>query len=193
MPVDFRAAEAEIVSQDFDVAQTYKANELGTVAKFRDVGDTDYGSAYFKYVQYEQGAGSIDGIAGQVAYYYKVDGFKTHQVSMDASDSIIGAATIMMGAGVMHSAPTDGQYIWIQVTGLATLTLAAVPVSAGGSSVAPADGAALTPVAVTTALLDGKLATVDIVSIALATIASNAVCAYIDDFSERTIVCKFPY
>ena len=187
MAVDFRAAEAEIVSQDFDVAQTYKANELGTVAKFRDVGDTDLGSAYFKYVQYEQGAAAVAGVAGEVAYYYKFDGFKTHQVSSDASDSIIGAGTLMMGAGVMHSAPTDGQYLWIQVTGLATLTIA--PGSGGGSAVAVADGAALTPVATA----DGTLISVDIASIAVATIASNAVCAYVDDLTEKTIVCKFPY
>tara|TARA_R100000656_G_scaffold121163_1_gene95930 strand:- start:9 stop:584 length:576 start_codon:yes stop_codon:yes gene_type:complete len=191
MAVDFRAAESEFVSQDFDVAQDYKANELGTVAKFRDVGDTDLGSAFFKYVQYEQGAGAVAGVATKVAYYYKFDGFKTHQVSMDASDSIIGAATIMMGAGVMHSAPTDGQYLWIQVTGLATLASGMIA-DGGGSAVAPADGAALTPVS-TDALVDGSLATVDIASIALSTIASNAVCAYADDESEETIVCAFPF
>ena len=86
MPVDFRAAEAEIVSQDFDVAQTYKANELGTVAKFRDVGDTDYGSAYFKYVQYKEGTVAIDGVAGEVAYYYTLDGVKNNQVTSDVSE-----------------------------------------------------------------------------------------------------------
>tara|TARA_R110000751_G_scaffold22604_1_gene63554 strand:+ start:184 stop:750 length:567 start_codon:yes stop_codon:yes gene_type:complete len=188
MPVDFRAAEAEIVSQDFDVAQTYKANELGTVAKFRDVGDTDLGSAYFKYVQYEQGLGSVVGLAGHVAYYYKFDGFKTHQVSMDASDSIIGAATIMMGAGVMHSAPTDGQYLWIQVTGSALL-ITVVPGTGASSAVAVADGAALTPIATT----DGTLLTVGLSTITIAAIGTAAVCAYVDDLTENTIVCKFPY
>jgi hypothetical protein len=190
MALDWRAAESEFVSQDFDVAQDYKANELGTVAKFRDVGDTDLGSAFFKYVQYEQGAGTVDGLAGHVAYYYKFDGFKTHQVSMDASDSIIGSATIMMGAGVMHSAPTDGQYLWIQVTGSATM-ITAVPGTGGSSAATVADGAALTPVGLSST--DGALLTVELSTITKAAIGTAAICAYVDDLSENTIVCAFPF
>tara|TARA_R100001530_G_C4278829_1_gene145038 strand:+ start:276 stop:842 length:567 start_codon:yes stop_codon:yes gene_type:complete len=186
MAVDFRAAEAEIVSQDFDVAQDFKANELGTVAKFRDVGSTDYGTALFKYVQYEQGAAAVDGVANEVCYYYQADGFSTHQVSSDASDSIF-AATSILGAGVMHSSPSDSQYLWIQLTGPATL--AQVPVVGGGSAIAPADGAALTSTG--TSGDDGNLMTVNIASIATATLGLAYVCAYIDDQSDGQIICDF--
>ena len=166
MPVDFRAAEAEIVSQDFDVAQTYKANELGTVAKFRDVGDTDYGSAYFKYVQYKEGTVAIDGVAGEVAYYYTLDGVKNNQVTSDVSDSV------KIGAGVMHVAASDAEYLWIQISGPATLTIA---LTAG------ADGNALTAVGAGDGTLDVSAAVTD------------AVCAYAGDHSDNEIICAFPH
>tara|TARA_R100001244_G_scaffold128049_1_gene98894 strand:+ start:268 stop:774 length:507 start_codon:yes stop_codon:yes gene_type:complete len=168
MAVDFRAAEAEIVSQDFDVAQTLKANELGTVAKFRDVGSTDYGSAYFKYVQFDTGSGPVAAVANYVAYYYTIDGYKNKQVTMDRTD-----ATNNQGAGVMHSAPTDGQYLWIQITGPATL---------GVGLTAGADGNALTAVG---AGADGTLDVSGAVT--------DQVCAFANDISDNEIICAFPF
>ena len=166
MAVDFRAAEAEIVSQDFDAAQTYKANELGTIAKFRDVGDTDYGSAFFKYVQYKEGSAAVDGVAGEVAYYYTLDGVKNNQVTSDVSDSV------NIGAGVMHVAASDNEYLWIQISGPATLTIA---LTAGS------DGNALTAVGAGDGTLDVSGAVTDII------------CAAAGDASDNEIICAFPH
>tara|TARA_R100001244_G_scaffold55425_1_gene47537 strand:- start:716 stop:1222 length:507 start_codon:yes stop_codon:yes gene_type:complete len=167
MPVDFRPTEGHIVSQAFDEAQSLKANELGTVAQFRDVGSTDYGSAFFKYVKYDTGTGPVAALANYVAYYYLVTGYKRSEVSMDRTD-----ATPALGAGVLHSAPTNGQYIWIQVTGVATLGIA---LTAG------ADGNALTAVG---AGADGTLDVSNAVT--------DQICAVATDISAYEIICMFP-
>ena len=123
MPVDFRPTEAEFVSQAFDEAQSFKANELGTVATFRDVGSTDYGSADFKYVVFD---GPETPVAGW-ACYYKAAGISTSTVTVDVDD----ADTIAIGAGILHCVPTDGQYLWIQITGYAVLAIAIASGAAG--------------------------------------------------------------
>ena len=177
MAVDWRPAQQEIVSQAFNVAQAYKANELGTVAKFRDVGSTDYGTGYFKYVQYEEGAVAADGVAGEAAYYYKLDGVKDHQVCSDASDSV-QSGNILLGAGIMHSSPANNEYLWIQLTGNATLTV--------GLTGSPADGDALTA----TGAADGSL---DIVDISSVTTANDCpIVARAGEAASDEILCSFP-
>ena len=166
MAVDFRPADPDFVSQEFDAASTYKANELGSVAKFRDVGDTDYGTAYFKYVQYKEGSAAVDGVAGEVCYYYTLDGVKNNQVSSDLSDSV------EIGAGFMHAGPSDAEYLWIQLTGPATLTIA---LTAG------ADGDPLTPTGSADGTLDVSGAVTD------------NVCAVAGDISDQEILCAFPF
>ena len=168
MAVDWRPAENSFVKQAFDEASTAKQNELGTVHKFRDVGDTDYGNAYFKYVQFDTGSGPVAAIATYACYYYTVDGYKNKIVTMDLTDDANG-----QGAGIMHCAPTDGQYLWIQITGPATMGIA---FKAG------ADGNALTSVGATT---DGELD----VSAAV----TDLVCAYANDASDDEIICAFPF
>lgn len=126
--------------------------------------ETDDGKIY-KYVKYDAGAGPVAAVSGQVAYYYLASGYNAHIVTSDLSDSV------SVGAGVLQSAPTDGQHCWIQIRGAATLSIA---LTAG------ADGNALTPVGTTDGTLD------------VSALVTDHVCAIADDISEKEIVCMFP-
>ena len=137
----------------------YGVGQLGSVI------DSGGVTKIYKYVQYDTGAGSVAAVSGQVAYYYTLDGYKNNQVSSDLSDSI------EIGAGVLNSAPTDGQYCWIQIAGPATLSVA---LTAG------ADGDPLTP----TGSADGTLD--------VAAAATDNVCAIAGDISDKEIICTFP-
>ena len=127
---------------------------------------TDENGKIFKYVQYDTGAGGVAAVSGNVAYYYTLDGYKNHQVTSDLSDSI------EIGAGVLQSAPTDGQYCWVQIKGPATLATAP---SAG------TDGDPLTPTGATDGTLD------------LTTAVTDHICAYAGDISDQEVICDFLY
>ena len=88
------------------------------------------GGKVYKFVQYKEGAAATDGVAGEVAYYYTLDGYKLNQVTSDLSDSV------EIGAGVLQANMSDNEYGWVQIKGAATLTIA---LTAG------ADGDPLTP------------------------------------------------
>lgn len=133
--------------------------KLGTI--YQD-SDTSY---KYKFVQYDTGAGSVAAVSGNVAYYYTLDGYKNNQVTSDLSDSV------EIGAGVLQSAPTDGQYAWIQISGAATLTPA---LTAG------ADGDPLTATGATDGTLDVTTAVTDVIV------------AYAGDISDKEIICAFP-
>ena len=137
---------------------THKVGGLG-----RNVGSG--GVKTYKYVQYDTGAGAVAAASGNVSYYYTLDGYKNNQVTSDLSDSV------EIGAGVLQSAPTDGQYCWVQIGGAATLTTA---LTAG------ADGDPLTPTGSTDGTLDVSAAVTD------------HVCAYAGDASDDEIICSFP-
>jgi hypothetical protein len=139
-------------------ASTTKKEVLGTLRY--------EGGKWYKYVQYDTGAGPVAAVAGQVCYYYLASGYNDHKVTSDLSDSV------NLGAGVLISAPTDGQYCWIQIKGPATLSIA---LTAG------ADGNALTAVGATDGTLDVSGAVTD------------AVVAFADDISEKEIICDFPF
>lgn len=124
----------------------------------------DEAGLIYKYVQYDTGAGSVAAVSGQVAYYYTLDGHKNNQVTSDLSDSI------EIGAGVLKSAPADGQYCWIQIKGSATLSIA---LTAG------TDGDPLTPTGSTDGTLD------------LATAVTDDICAKAGDISDQEIICDF--
>ena len=97
------------------------------------VGST-YDGKQYKYVKFNNGAGNVASVAGNVAYYYAVSGAsagETTEVTMDVTDS--GG----VGAGVFQAVIADGGYGWLQTRGVATLTTA---LTAG------ADGNALTAV-----------------------------------------------
>ena len=133
------------------------------------IGQTDDGKLY-KYVQYEAAAAAVAGVAGEVAYYATVavgDATATI-VTSDLSDSNA------VGAGVLQAALTDGTFGWVQVAGVATLTIA---LTAGG------DGDALTP----TGAGDGTL------DVNIATAANTDVCARAVDASANIILCAFTH
>ena len=121
----------------------------------------------FKYIQYDTGAGSVAAVSGQVAYYYAPSGASAGAVNVVTSDLSDSAE---IGAGVLQSAPTDGQYAWIQVGGTATLSIA---LTAG------ADGDPLTPTGAGDGTLDVTAA------------ATSPVCAFAIDASAKIIACQF--
>ena len=143
--------------------------EVSDTATFQ-VGQKGMDSAgnTFKYVQYDTGAGSVAAVSGQVAYYYAPSGASAGAVNVVTSDL---SDSNEVGAGVLQSAPTDGQYCWIQIGGTATLTIA---LTAG------ADGDPLTPTGAT----DGTL---DVVG----TANTEPVCAFAIDASAKIIACQF--
>lgn len=147
---------------------TATVNGEGDEGKGFKLGQTvqDFNGKWYKFVQYDTGAGSVAAVAGNVAYYYTLDGYKNHQVTSDLSDSV------EIGAGVLMSAPTDGQYCWVQIKGPATLT----PALTAGS-----DGDPLTPTGATDGTLDVSAAVTD------------HVCALAGDASDKEIVCDFPF
>ena len=130
-------------------------------------GMNDDGNTY-KYVQYDTGAGSVAAVSGQVAYYYAPSGASAGAVNVCTSDL---SDSNEVGAGVLQSAPTDGQYCWIQIGGTATLSIA---LTAGN------DGDPLTP---TGADADGKLDVSGNVT--------DSVCAFAIDASAKIIACQF--
>ena len=123
------------------------------------------GTKIYKYLKYDDGTAAVDGVAGEVAYYYTLDGYKNHVCSSDLSDSI------EIGAGVIQANIATETYGWFQIKGAATLSIA---LTAG------ADGDPLTP----TGSADGTL---DVSSA-----ATDNVCAIAGDISDKEIICDFP-
>lgn len=150
-----------------DLSATYTASQLEE-GKAPAPGDCFFGSGnkVFKFVLYDTGAGSVAAVAGNVAYYHTLDGYKLHTVTSDLSDSV------EIGAGVLQSAPGDGEYGWIQIKGAATLNTA---LTAG------ADGDPLTPTGATDGTLDVSAAVTD------------NVCAIAGDISDKEVICDFPW
>ena len=124
------------------------------------------GTKIYKYLKYDDGTAAVDGVAGEVAYYYTLDGYKNHVCSSDLSDSI------EIGAGVIQATIATETYGWFQIKGAATLSIA---LTAG------ADGDPLTP----TGSADGTL---DVSSA-----ATDNVCAIAGDISDKEIICDFPF
>ena len=129
-------------------------------------GMNDDGNTY-KYVQYDTGAGSVAAVSGQVAYYYAPSGASAGAVNVVTSDL---SDSNELGGGVLQSAPTDGQYCWVQIGGTATLSIA---LTAG------ADGDPLTPTGAGDGTLDVTAA------------ATSPVCAFAIDASAKIIACQF--
>ena len=146
-----------------DLTQTYASLDTPNVPSLGTIAEIN--NKKYKFVQYDTGAGSVAAVAGNVAYYYQSSGYTSNKVTSDLSDSV------NVGAGVLMSAPADGYYCWVQLTGIATLTTA---LTAG------ADGNALTPVGATDGTLDVSGAVTD------------HVCAIAHDASAKIIVCMFP-
>lgn len=135
--------------------------------KLGELAQQDDGKVY-KYIKYEAATAAVAGVAGEVAYYATVavgDATGTI-VTSDLSDSN------EVGAGVLQAALTDGSYGWIQVKGIATLTIA---LTAG------ADGDPLTATGATDGTLD------------VSALVTDVVCAVAIDASANIIMCDFPH
>lgn len=123
------------------------------------------GSKTYKYITYAAASAATAGVAGEVCYYLAATGYANSDVTSDLSDSD------EVGAGVLQTAMADNTFGWIQIKGLATLTIA---LTAG------ADGDPLTP----TGSADGTLdVSADV---------TDVVCATAGDISAKIILCDFP-
>jgi hypothetical protein len=156
----------------FPASFIHGLTDIDTVKKYPLGQHRFEGGKIYKYIEYENGAAAVAGVAGEVCYYYKLDGYKNNVVSSDVSDA--KAAGINVAAGVLQASLTDGAFGWIQIKGAATLSIA---LTAG------ADGDALTP----TGAGDGTL------DVVVTTVALGHICAYAGDVSDNEIICDFPW
>jgi len=123
----------------------------------------------YKYVQYNDGAGDVAAVAGNITGYYAPSGASTGSTPVVTSDV---SDTAGLGAGVLQSAPATGEYCWVQIKGPATITPA---LTAG------ADGNALTLVGAGDGTLD------------VSSLVTDAIVAYAVDASAKIILCDFPF
>jgi hypothetical protein len=153
-----------------DITATYDSTQLllQGPANVGDHYETPDGKIY-KFVQYDTGAGPVAAVSGNVCYYYAPSGTSAGATSVVTSDLSDSAG---LGAGVLCSAPLDGEYCWVQIKGPATLTTA---LTAG------ADGNALTAVGSTDGTLDVSAAVTD------------SIVAYAVDASAKIVMCDFPF
>ncbi len=154
-----------------NLTATYTSTTLLTSGAGFGVGDhfEDSSGKVYKFVQYDTGAGPVAAVAGNVAYYYAPGGVSAGATTVVTSDLSDSAG---LGAGVLQSAPADGEYCWIQIKGPATLTTA---LTAG------ADGNALTAVGSTDGTLD------------VSALVTDAIVAYAVDASAKIVMCDFPW
>lgn len=150
---------------------TWTADQLKTQGNAPGLGDHFEGpdGKVYKFVQYDTGAGSVAAVSGNICYYYAPSGASAGATTVVTSDLSDSAG---LGAGVLQSAPADGEYCWIQIKGPATITPA---LTAG------ADGNALTAVGATDGTLD------------VSALVTDAVVAYAVDASAKIIMCEFPW
>lgn len=120
----------------------------------------------YKYVKYDEGTAAVDGVAGEVAYYVADTGYAANTVTSDLTDSS------EVGAGVLQVGMSDNEYGWIQIKGVATLSIALT---------ADTDGAPLTPTGSSDGTLDD------------ATAATDHICAVTINGGDKLILCDFPY
>tara|TARA_R100000654_G_C2607547_1_gene116128 strand:- start:69 stop:557 length:489 start_codon:yes stop_codon:yes gene_type:complete len=104
--------------------------------------------------------------AGNVCYYWTVDGYRLNRVTVDVSGGV------EIGAGVFQTTVAAGDFGWIQIRGPATLSVA---LTAG------ADGDPLTPTGAGDKTLD------------VAASFTDNICAIAGDISDKEIICMFPY
>ena len=128
-----------------DLSATYATLDEGKTPSAGDIYEGTDGKRY-RFVIYDTGAGSVAAVSGNFAYVLAVSGASAGETTTVTSDL---TDTAGIGAGVLQSAPADGEYCWVQISGFATLTTA---LTAG------ADGDALTPTGATDGTLDLALA-----------------------------------
>lgn len=123
----------------------------------------------YRFVQYNTGAGAIAAVVGNAVGFYAPGGVSTgvsNVVTSDVSD------TAANGAGALMGTPGNGEYGWIQVAGVATITTALV---------SGADGNAL----ILSGTTDGTLK--------VAAAVTDTVCAYAIDASAKIVMLACPH
>ncbi len=146
-----------------NLTETYSSLEAGNTPALGDIYAGDDGKRY-RFVLYNGGAGSVAAVAGNFTYVLAPSGASaglTTTVTSDLSDSA------GVGAGMLMSAPSSGQYCWVQIAGYATLNTA---LTAG------ADGNALTPVGATDGTLD------------VSALVTDHICAIAIDASAKIVL-----
>ncbi|MGL5737160.1 MAG: hypothetical protein ACRCYS_20050 [Beijerinckiaceae bacterium] len=148
-----------------NLTQTYTSANLaeGNTPALGDIFIGDDGKRY-RFVLFDNGAGNVAAVAGNFAYVLAVSGASAGQTTTVTSDLSDSAG---VGAGVFQSAPADGEYCWVQISGYATLTTA---LTAG------ADGNALTPVGSTDGTLD------------VSALVTDHICAIAIDASAKIVL-----
>lgn len=124
-----------------DIASDDDLEGVGTIRQV--------GAKWYKWVKFNEGSGPVAIAAGDVVVYHGDDGYDDQEVTGDFSDGD-GVA-----AGVAESAPTNGQFFWIQTKGARTLN---TTLTAG------ADGNALTAVGAGDKTLDVSAAVTDAIA-----------------------------
>lgn len=146
-----------------NLTATYAAITEGNTPALGDIFIGDDGKRY-RFVLFDNGAGNVAAVAGNFAYVLAVSGASAGQTTTVTSDLSDSAG---VGAGVFQSAPADGEYCWVQISGYATLTTA---LTAG------ADGNALTPVGSTDGTLD------------VSALVTDHICAIAIDASAKIVL-----
>lgn len=154
-----------------NLTQTYSTLSGSESGKVPGLGDiyVDHQGKRYKFVLFNNGAGNVAAVAGNMAYIYAVSGTSAGQITTVTSDL---TDTQGIGAGMFMSAPADGEYCWIQTWGPATLTTA---LTAG------ADGNALTAVGA------GADGTLDV-----SALVSDFICAVAIDADAKIVFLTCP-
>jgi hypothetical protein len=98
---------ADVINADLDMAHDTQMFQLG--AKYTE----DRNS--FRYVQYNEGDGAVDGVAGRLVIGLD-SGYPDWEVSMDYSTAVITGIP-NDPRGMLQVALTDGQFGWAQTGG----------------------------------------------------------------------------
>ena len=69
-----------------DINQTFTSLDEGKTPALGNVVWLE--NKAYKFVQYKEATAATDGVAGEVAFYYTLDGYKNNQVTSDLSDSV---------------------------------------------------------------------------------------------------------
>jgi len=127
------------------------------------VGDIQWrGSRAYKYVKY---VGQLPGVSGDCVRYTE-GGYATYEVDADKNEG--------MAAGILQTNCVDGDYIWIQIKGLASVTWN-LPGNPGDTLGVDVD-------------TDGAMILLSVVGD-----SDRQVAAYVADIISDVITCDFPF
>ena len=131
----------------------------------------DEGGKVYKYIKYDEGAATLDIVAGDFLTYLAVTGLTNHIATADVSDG----DSVPIPAGVAMTAVTvTNTFMWIQVKGHATV---AVTIGSG------VDGELVAPLTTNKALTNMDM------SVAVSAVAAG----FAIDASAKTVYLNCPF